>query len=443
MRVCPSAEKAIAAVRADAPDVVVLDVRLPGMDGLTALTRVRELAPECEVVVITAHGNLSTAVQAVEGGAFDYLTKPFDLSQAMDVVARALLRRSRKAPAERTVRTDEIVGRSPAMQTVFRRIALVAPSAACVLITGESGTGKELVARAIHRHSLRRHEPFVPVHVAAMSPTLVESELFGHAKGAFTGATAARAGLLELASGGTIFLDELGDIPPGVQAKLLRVLEYQEVLPVGSGEPVRIDVRILSATHRNLREQVAAGEFRHDLLFRLNAFEIAVPSLAERGGDLRVLAEHFLESLAPGSPPIPPQTIDALESRGWPGNVRELRNAVEHAAILARGSVVLPVHFPASDCPPGPIPAVSNLDAGVRDWVRRSVASSAGAEPAELYRLLLDEIEPVLLDEVLSHVRGNRLTAARWLGLARGTLRKMMAEGRPVESPPEPPSETP
>ena len=250
--VAPSAEKAFELAANLRPNAVILDIRLPGMDGLAALGKLRQLTGDAPVIVITAHGNLSTAVRAVEGGAFDYLAKPFDLSQALDAVARAVKSRSTSIPsAEEILDEDgEIVGKSLAMQAVFKRIALVAPHEASVLITGESGSGKELVARAIHRHSPRRDQLFLPVHVAALNPTLVESELFGHVRGSFTGANADKRGLLVLADGGTVFLDELADIPLEVQAKLLRVLEHQEILPVGGNQPVRINIRILCATHQ-------------------------------------------------------------------------------------------------------------------------------------------------------------------------------------------------
>ncbi len=283
--VAASAEQGFTLASECKPDVIVLDVRLPGMDGLTALGRLREWAPEAPIIVVTAFGNLTTAVKAVEGGAFDYLAKPFDLDQALDAVARALHRRAQQdrrltdGPPEPAAGQDEIIGRSPAMQVVFKRIALVAPRDACVLVTGESGTGKELVARAIHRHSQRRDRPFLPVHVAALNPGLVESELFGHVKGAFTGASQFRPGLLALAEGGTVFLDELGDIPMPVQVKLLRVLEHGEVLPVGGNQPDRLNIRILAATHQDLPRMAAENRFRHDLFFRLNVFQIHLPPL--------------------------------------------------------------------------------------------------------------------------------------------------------------------
>src|SRR6516225_12120348 len=295
--VASSAEEAFRLVARQLPDAIILDVRLPGLDGLSALAQLQMLSKDAPIIVVTAFGNLSTAVRAVEGGAFDYLAKPFDLDQALDTVARALRRRTLQqtptepAHAENFEPPEEMVGASPAMQTVFKRIALVAARDACVLITGESGTGKELVARAVHRYSSRRDRPFLPVHIAALNPGLVESELFGHVKGAFTGAAQARPGLLALADGGTVFLDELADIPLPVQVKLLRVLEHAEILPVGGQQAQPLNVRILAATHQDLERRIADGHFRHDLFFRLNVFQIALPPLRERLDDLEPLAE--------------------------------------------------------------------------------------------------------------------------------------------------------
>lgn len=424
--VAPSAEDGLAQARRHPPDAVFLDVRLPGMDGLTALAKLKEVAPDAGVVVITAHGNLSTAVKAVEGGAFDYLAKPFDLDQALDAVKRAINRATTPEPEAPPTEADgELIGRSAAMQTVFKRIALVAPTEACVLVSGESGTGKELVARAIHANSKRRDKPFLPVHIAALNPNLVESELFGHAKGAFTGAERARPGLLTLADGGTVFLDELGDIPLPVQAKLLRVLERQEVLPVGSTEAHRVDVRVVSATHENLAAAVAAGKFRHDLFFRLNVYPIHLPSLADRPDDIPLLADHFLRKFAPGSS-LSPETVAFLTNRPWPGNVRELRNALEHASIVARGGPLLPDHFPEPMAVTGTATLSERLASLVREWVREKARAAGKTEPAELYQAFLNEAEPALFGEVLRQLDGNRLVAARWLGLARATVRKMI-----------------
>jgi two-component system nitrogen regulation response regulator GlnG len=429
--VAPSAEDAFRLAALRPPDAIVLDVRLPGMDGLSALDRLRRLSNDAPVIVITAFGNLATAVRAVEGGAFDYLTKPFDLDHALITVTRALQRRAVQQagpPATEPVGPpEEIVGTSPAMQQVFKRIALVAPREAAVLITGESGTGKELVARALHRYSARRDRPFLPVHVAALNPGLVESELFGHVKGAFTGAAQARPGLLPLADGGTIFFDELADIPLPVQVKLLRVLEHGEVFPVGSNQPQPLNIRVLAATHQDLEGKVVAGEFRHDLFFRLNVFRIHLPPMRERREDIVPLAEHFLRRLEPAALPLVPATAQYLSEQSWLGNVRELRNALEHAVIVARGGPLLREHFPSAiSLTPPATDAAGHLTAAVRQWLDERIRAAAPAAPAELYAELLRHVEPPLLDEVMRRLEGNRFVAAQWLGLNRATVRKKL-----------------
>ncbi len=443
--VAATAEDGLAQSRKQVFDVVFLDVRLPGMDGLTALNELKKIVPTVAVIVITAHGNLNTAVKAVEGGAFDYLAKPFDLAQAIDGAKRAITRHiDHKTPAQAEpdqdidLSPDAIIGRSPTMQLVFKRIALVAPTTACVLITGESGTGKELVARATHANSPRRDKPFLPVHIAALNPNLVESELFGHTRGAFTGAEKARTGLLGLADGGTVFLDELADIPLPVQAKLLRVLERQEVIPVGGGESQSVDVRVVSATHADLSTAVRDGRFRHDLFFRLNVYPIHLPPLRDRVDDIPLLAEHFLRKFGVANRAIilPADTLTFLKSRPWPGNVRELRNALEHAAIEARGSPLRPEHFPEPTAIVGPAGLVDRLKSLVTEWVRERTANRE-IEPADLYQQLLDTVEPAILDEVLRQLDGNRLVAARWLGLARATVRKMIRKYHPSSNEPE------
>lgn len=438
-----SAEQGFLSLQKQRPDVLILDVRLPGIDGLTALTRIRQIAPEMPAIVVTAFGDLPTAVRAVEGGAFDYLAKPFDLQQAIDCVHRALMRR----PAVETVAEssenaagpEEIVGRSLAMQNVFKRIALVAARDACVLIAGESGTGKELVARAVHRYSARRERPFLPVHVAALNPNLVESELFGHTRGAFTGATQARPGLLALADGGTVFLDELADIPLPVQVKLLRVLEHNEVLPVGGNQSQPLDIRILTATHQDLTRRVADGQFRHDLYFRLNVFQIALPPLRERPEDIEALAEHFLRRFEPRALPLLPETVRFLQTLPWFGNVRELRNALEHAAIVARGGPLLPEHLPTFAVDPSGRSPAEQLAAMVRKWLADRVRAGGATPPNNLYAELLHIVEPALLDEVMRRVQGNRWSAAQWLGLNRATVRKKLAQyNPPLNEPNEP-----
>jgi two-component system nitrogen regulation response regulator GlnG len=313
------------------------------------------------------------------------------------------------------------------MQEVYKRIALVAPTDASVLIQGESGTGKELVARAIHRHSLRAAAPLVPIHLASLSPTLIESELFGHARGAFTGATQSRRGLLELAHGGTVFFDEAAEIPPAIQVKLLRVLEQREVLPVGETHPRPVDFRVVAATNRDLRRESTEGRFRTDLFFRLAVFEIPLPPLRARGDDVLLLANHFLSRTSRGALGKPcwlQETLTELRRRPWPGNVRELRNAVEHAVLVARGSMVAPEHLP---------PAWSGFDGerrlleerlrkSVLDWVAFQLQDQA--MHGRIYSSFLAEVEPTLLQTVLEATGNQRGAAAGRLGIHRATLRK-------------------
>ncbi|REK08261.1 MAG: sigma-54-dependent Fis family transcriptional regulator [Planctomycetota bacterium] len=429
--VAASAEEALETVARRTPDLVVLDVRLPGMDGLTAMQRLRDLAGPIPIVVITAFGNLDVAVTAMRNGAFDYLAKPFDLEQAAIVIDRALAHR---APARSSEQSEpgathaELLGTSPAMQEVFKRIALVSPTDASVLITGESGTGKELVARAVHRHSSRADRPFVPIHLASLSPSLVESELFGHVRGAYTGAEGERQGMLELADGATVFFDEAGDIPPSVQVKLLRVLEQHELVPVGSAEPRATSFRVIAATNRPLNDSGEKPALRRDLYYRLAAFEIALPPLRERVEDIPLLAEHFLRLAHRGSASAPRLSEAALAElcrRPWPGNVRQLRHAVEHGMLLARGGEIGVEHLPpASELEPTG-GAGDRLAVAVRAWTQQRLAQ--GSSHGRLYQALLSQVEPSLFETVLSRTSGNRAAAADTLGIHRATLRKKLA----------------
>jgi two-component system, NtrC family, nitrogen regulation response regulator GlnG len=434
--VAPSAEQGFQAVAAQTPDVIVLDVRLPGLDGLSAMRRFRELCGPVPVIIITAYGDLATAVEAVRNGAFEYLVKPFDLGVAQRAIERAMKARERpSASVAEPVAAEQsprMVGSSPAIQEVFKRIAVVAPTEACVHIRGESGSGKELVARAIHQYSRRADGPFVPVNVASLSPSLAESELFGHARGAFTGADQARKGLLEQADGGTLFFDEVADIPLSIQVKLLRVLEYGEILPVGASRPVQSDFRVISATHRNLHDRVVHGQFREDLFFRLITFEVEIPPLRERLGDIAELANYFLDSLSAKNhcvrPLLAAETLAALEGGQWYGNVRELRNAVEHAVILARGGTILPEHLPPPTPPGADVGQTREamLATMIRDWARRELEQPS--QVTDLYERLLKIIEPPLLQTVLQRNHGQFLAAAKELGLHRVTLKRKVSQ---------------
>lgn len=435
VRTAASAEEGLELARTEAPDAVILDVRLPGMDGLTALASFGDMPDPPPVIIITAYGDLQTAVDAVRKGAFEYLVKPFELDVAQRVIERALDKPSapQPVPAAAPVTTEDphqIVGSSPPSQEVFKRIALVSDSDVCVHIHGESGTGKELIARSIHRYSHRAAAPFVAVNAASLSPTLAESELFGHVRGAFTGADQARKGLLEHADGGTLFLDEVADIPLPVQVKLLRALEYGEILPVGSNQPLRSDFRVISATHQDLHQRVIEGTFREDLYYRLVTFEIHVPALRDRPHDIAELAGHFLDLFSARMATARPQLSDdaraALEARPWHGNVRELRNALEHAIVVARGGQIRPEHLPPPIRRNEPCEqqCEAALDALIRDWTANELDTTPQVD--DLHARLLKIVEPPLLQTALARNAGQFLATARQLGLHRVTLKKKL-----------------
>ncbi|WP_373649425.1 sigma-54-dependent transcriptional regulator [Schlesneria sp. DSM 10557] len=409
-----------------APDVIVLDVRLPGEDGLTAIPRFQQSHPTVPIVVMTAFGDLQTVVEAMNRGAFEYLVKPFELSDFLAVIERALQTASQPTPTA-SVSSDvqQLVGRGPAMQAVFKQIALVAPTDFPILITGETGTGKELVADAIHRHSRRGSGPFMRVSLASLSPTVIESELFGHVKGAFTGATHDRPGLFELADQGTIFLDEIGETPLSIQVKLLRVLESRCYAPVGSSEEKATNARLIAATNRDLHAMIAEGTFREDLFHRLKVFSIHLPPLRTHREDVRPLVEYFLaRQQVPISPTISESFWAEIERREWNGNIRELRNAVDHAAVMARGGPLAAEHLPAiagfnrNEPQPG-----LQLEAAITHWVQQQLAEVGTELPSDLHRKFTSIAEKTLFNEVLSYTQQNRSLAAKLLGLDRATLR--------------------
>lgn len=434
--VASSAEEALKVAGQFAPNTILLDVRLPGVDGISAMGELKSVSDNVPIIVMTAFGNLETAVRAVEAGAFDYLTKPFDLDEAATLVGRALDSASRTpettATTESETRDDEpIIGSSPAMQRIFKQVALVARSDAPVLITGESGTGKELVARAIHHHSLRKDGPFVPVNLAAMSETNLEVELFGFARGVSPATTSARKGLFERASGGTLLLDEIGDVPLPVQIKLLRAIERQEILPVGASATKTVDVRVVAVTSRELGPLIASGEFREDLFFRLGVVSIDLPPLRTRGEDIPELARHFLQRATAGSAAkeFSPAALCELAARPWPGNVRELRNAVEHAALMTGSSTIEATDLPAPEVTAGgrDLSAIEPLLREAARWIEDRLAQFDGdATEASLYDDFLQSVEPTLLTAALKHCQSNRAAAARLLGLHRATLRQKL-----------------
>lgn len=397
-------------------DVMLSDLRMPGMDGMTLMQRALAVSPQLICILLTAYGNIETAVEAMRRGATDFLTKPVNLEQLEMVLQRVL--RSRSAETEnRQLReqldskygVENIIGSSPEMQQVFDTIRQVAASRATVLIQGESGTGKELVAKAIHQLSPRKNGAFIPVHCAALSSTLLESELFGHEKGAFTGAAERRRGRFELADGGSLFLDEIGEIDASVQVKILRALEERRFERVGGQEPVDVDTRLIAATNRDLRKMVAEGKFREDLYYRLYVVVIHLPALRERRSDIPLLLKHFLDVFNQENgrsiDGFSPEVMDMLATYSWPGNVRELRNVVEQMVVLSRSPRIgvrdLPVHI-------------------------REAGAAAGSGPVVAGSL--DELEKQAIRQALKEAGGNRTRAAEKLGISRRTLHRKIAE---------------
>jgi len=417
-----TAEQGIEIARRHQPDLVILDVKLPGMDGLSALEELRRVAPRAKFIVITAHGTLDTAVRALKLGAVEYLAKPVDLDKARKLVQAALQGAAVNREVERLRGAGPpvagLVGKTPAMQEVFKKVATVAASDASVLLVGESGTGKELLARAIHYTSARADRPFEALNCAAIPETLLESELYGHEMGAFTGAVRQKPGKFEIADGGTVFLDEVGDIPPFAQVKLLRFLEERKLERVGGTQKLQVDIRIISATNQNLEDRIREGLFREDLYFRLNVVRIEVPPLRDRREDIALLVAHFLD--LEGGAGILNETLEILESHSWPGNVRELRNAIERGVVLARKGPIRPEHLPESVVSPRPL-GQTDIESGVRSIVDRLTAEGPRGS---LFRHVESHFERALLQRVLGLTGGNQMKASELLGINRMTLRK-------------------
>ncbi len=417
VRLAENGLRALEVLSEEPVDVMLSDIRMPGMDGMTLLQRALARTPQPVCILLTAYGTIETAVEAMKHGAYDYLTKPVNLDRLDLLLKRAL--REREVESENRglheqldskYGVENIIGQSPRMQEIFDMIRQVSVSRATVLIQGESGTGKELVAHAIHRLSPRVHGPFVPVHCAALSHNLLESELFGHEKGAFTGASERRRGRFELADGGTLFLDEIGEIDPSIQVKTLRVLEERKFERVGGQESLEVDVRLVAATNKNLKEMMEQGRFREDLFYRLYVVVIHLPALRERDGDIPLLAQHFLKSLAKENGKaidgITPEAMEALAAYSWPGNVRELRNVLERMVVLSRGDKL----------------TLRDVPAAIRDAVRQDIVPKPAGE------LTLDEAEKQLIIRALKTHEGSRTLAAKELGISRRTLHRKLNE---------------
>jgi len=429
-RAFEAAEPALDALRRDAPDVLITDIRMPGASGLELLRRIRDARPALPVIVMTAHSDLGSAVSAYEGGAFEYLPKPFDIDQAVALVRRAASGAlGSGSDATAAPRMPELLGKAPAMQQVFRAIGRLSRSSVTVLITGESGTGKELVARALHEHSPRAGRPFIALNTAAIPADLLESELFGHERGAFTGADAQRRGRFEQADGGTLFLDEIGDMSPPLQTRLLRVLAEGEFYRVGGQTPMRVDVRVIAASNQNLQERVSRGLFREDLYLRLNVIRIELPPLRARAEDIPALLTHYMliaaHELGVEAKVLAADALARLTAHEWPGNVRELVNLCRRLSVLAPGSEV---HL--ADLPPeiAGTAATPTKDAdwalALADWAERHARN--GGPP------LLDAAQPqferVLIRAALRRTQGHRQEAAKLIGWGRNTLTRKLRE---------------
>ncbi|MCF1489216.1 nitrogen regulation protein NR(I) [Pseudomonas sp. AA27] len=414
------------------PDVIISDIRMPGASGLDLLAQIREQHPGLPVIIMTAHSDLDSAVASYQGGAFEYLPKPFDVDEAVSLVKRANQHAQEQQALEvpqALARTPEIIGEAPAMQEVFRAIGRLSHSNITVLINGESGTGKELVAHALHRHSPRAASPFIALNMAAIPKDLMESELFGHEKGAFTGAANLRRGRFEQADGGTLFLDEIGDMPADTQTRLLRVLADGEFYRVGGHVPVKVDVRIIAATHQNLESLVQAGKFREDLFHRLNVIRIHIPRLADRREDIPALARHFLgraaQELAVEPKLLKPETEEFIRNLPWPGNVRQLENTCRWITVMASSREVLVGDLPPEllNLPQDAAP-VTNWEQALRQWADQALARGQSS----LLDSAVPSFERIMIETALKHTAGRRRDAALLLGWGRNTLTRKIKE---------------
>ncbi len=425
-----SVPEALAALDEEEPQVVVSDIRMPNGSGLDFLQDIKKRLPEVPVIIMTAYSDLESAVAAFQGGAFEYLAKPFDVDQALDIIRRAVDESTRQANEEILPQeTPEIIGQAPAMQEVFRAIGRLSRSHATVLINGESGTGKELVAMALHRHSPRSDKPFIAINTAAIPKDLLESELFGHERGSFTGAQSARRGRFEQADGGTLFLDEIGDMPSDLQTRLLRVLCDGQFYRVGGHQPVKVNVRIIAATHQDLEERVKQGLFREDLFHRLNVIRLKLPPLRERREDIPLLARHFLQQSAVelGVEPkqLSPAALRYLTTLGWSGNVRQLENVCHWLTVMAPGQ-----NIDVADLPQELREDVSR-PINVASWqeaLAQEVADALSRGEHNVLESRTQAFERIMIIKALEHTGGRRIEAATQLGMGRNTLTRKIQE---------------
>lgn len=433
------AHSLLAALNHDLPDALITDIRMPNMDGLTLLEKIQQRYSDLPVIVMTAHSDLESAVSAFHGGAFEYLPKPFDIQEIVDLADRACVHSQERKAANgkstiETIATNmpEIIGEAPAMQEVFRAIGRLARSHITVLINGESGTGKELVAKALHRHSPRSHKPFIALNMAAIPKDLMESELFGHEKGAFTGAVQRRAGRFEQANDGTLFLDEIGDMPAELQTRLLRVLADGEFYPIGAYSPIKADVRIIAATHQNLETLVGQGRFREDLFHRLNVIRVHIPPLRERKQDIPLLLKHFLQQAAielnTEVKVLKPDAEAYLSTLEWQGNVRQLENTCRWLTVMASGR---DIHL--HDLPPEFFNTQTEKHTTESNWetlLKADVDKRLLSKQHDIAKQIIDDIEGLMITAALEYTQGKRQEAALLLGYGRNTLTRKIKELR-------------
>ncbi|MCX7187075.1 MAG: nitrogen regulation protein NR(I) [Methylophilales bacterium] len=425
-----SVAEALNALEREQPQVVVSDIRMPNGSGLDFLSEIKQKYPDIPVIIMTAYSDLESAVAAFQGGAFEYLAKPFDVDQAIDVIKRAVEESTRQAPETAVMEeTPEIIGQAPAMQEVFRAIGRLSRSHATVLINGESGSGKELVARALHRHSPRGEKPFIAINTAAIPKDLLESELFGHERGAFTGAAAARRGRFEQADTGTLFLDEIGDMPADLQTRLLRVLSDGQFYRVGGHQPIKVNVRIIAATHQDLEERVKAGLFREDLFHRLNVIRLRLPALRERREDIPLLIKHFLQQSALDLGVETKQPTAAalkyLSAVNWSGNVRQLENVCHWLTVMAPGQ-----NIDVADLPPELKDDNSKTSAAMswQEALAEEVTDALNRGEQNVLETRTQIFERILISKALAHTNGRRIEAANQLGMGRNTLTRKIQE---------------
>jgi two-component system nitrogen regulation response regulator GlnG len=424
-----AAQEALEALEGGAPQVLVSDIRMPGTSGLELLQNIKLRHPGLPVIIMTAYSDLESAVAAFQGGAFEYLPKPFDVDQAVELIRRAMDESLRETAGQEVVEaTPEILGQAPSMQEVFRAIGRLAQSNATVLINGESGTGKELVARALHRHSSRAAKPFVAINTAAMPKDLLESELFGHERGAFTGAQAMRRGRFEQAESGTLFLDEIGDMPADLQTRLLRVLSDNQFYRVGGHQPIKANVRVITATHQDLEERVRSGLFREDLFHRLNVIRLRLPSLRERREDIPLLARHFLvksaRDLGMETKRLSEAAMHYLSAQDFPGNVRQLENVCQWLTVMAPTQTIEVADLPAELKAEGGKTPESDWVAALEREVERALARGESGIMDGLTRAF----EKALIGRALARTGGRRIEAANLLGMGRNTITRKIAE---------------